>query len=792
MTRWAAFLLARRWLVLIVTVTALVLGGAWGLGVFPHLRFEGFLDDGSEAAHVTHQVEEHLGRREPDIVAIYTAPPGQSIDDIGPEVAGHLAALDRTRVERVDTYWTVPVVEKPYLRSADGTRALVTVTLQHSGSGDRPPYHDLLSVLQVPGVDTQLTGKTVVDDSFNTQLKTDLVVAESVSLPLTLILLVMIFGGLTAAAVPVLVAALSVLSALGTLRLLTMFTAVNAFALNVTSLLCLGLAIDYGLFIVSRFREELRSGASPNDAVRRTVLTAGRTVCFSALLLVCAFAGMLVFPQEVIRSLGLGAISAALSAALLSLTAVPAALAVLGARINSLTWRRGAVERGEVRAHRFWGAVADRVMRHPLRVAVPITLVLVVFAAPVLLTRFGSISYTSLPPGNPVRAATEQLVQEFRSPGGDITVLVHGTAGSPPPLHASLGFVAQADAVDGVTGAQPIATTSDFTVISAAVTDRSDVERANAAVAALRELAPPAGTRIEVGGPFALEADNNHAITEALPTMIAVMVGATLLLLFLAFGTVVLPVKAVAMAGLSLGATFGLLTWIFQEGHGAGLIGVAPEPVQPTLVVLILAVVFGLSTDYEIFLMSRMVEAHAAGASTETAVHTGTALTGRVVTCAALILGTVTAAFALSPMTIMRFIGLGMIFALVIDATLVRMLLVPSLIKLMGDANWWAPAPLARLHRRIMHGWSEGRGPRHRATAGGRSTPAAGRHRSSVDLRRPRRKGSSPDRGAAAIDPVHRPHRGGLDDPAPSGEDPLADTTDGHSPTSPAPADGSR
>ncbi|WP_081005118.1 MMPL family transporter [Rhodococcus rhodochrous] len=732
MTGWAAVVLAHRWAVLLVAVTVLVLGGVWGSGVFPHLRFEGFLDETTEAAHVTEQIDEYLGRREPDIVAVYTAPPGQSLDDIGPQVVQRLTALDSGRVERVDSYWTVSVVEKPYLRSADGTEALAAVTLHRTDSGQRPPYRDLLSTLQVPGVDTALTGKTVIDDAFNAQLKTDLVVAESVSLPVTLMLLVVVFGGLIAAAVPVFVAALSVLSALGALRLLTLLTEVNAFALNVTSLLCLGLAIDYGLFLVSRFREELRAGAATDEAVRRTVVTAGRTVCFSALLLVCAFAGMLVFPQEVIRSLGLGAISAALSAAVLSLTAVPAALAIVGARIDSLSWRRGAVGRGEVRARRFWGSVAERVMRHPVRVAVPIALALAVCAVPVVLTRFGSISYTSLPHGNAVRIATEQWIQDFRSPGGDITVLVHGTSGAPPPLHTGLGFAAQAEAVDGVGDAQPVAAAADFTVISASVTDRADVERANASVAALREVTPPTGTWVEVGGPFALEADNARSITATLPTMIAIMVGATLLLLFVAFGTVVLPVKAVVMAGLSLGATFGLLTWIFQQGHGAGLVGVDPAPVQPTLIVLILAVVFGLSTDYEIFLMSRMVEAHATGATTREAVRTGIAVTGRVVTCAALILGTVTAAFALSPMTIMRFLGVGMIIALIIDATLVRMLLVPALITLMGNANWWAPAPLARLHHRLTSGRFGEPGPRHRAPAAGRGTGAAtGRHRSS-------------------------------------------------------------
>ncbi|WP_164709665.1 MMPL family transporter, partial [Rhodococcus opacus] len=217
----------------------------------------------------------------------------------------------------------------------------------------------------------------------------------------------------------------------------------------------------------------------------------------------------------------------------------------------------------------------------------------------------------------------------------------------------------------------------------------------------LRAITPPEGTELLVGGGQATVDDGNAAIVHWMPVMIAIMVGSTLVLLFLAFGSVVLPIKAVAMAGLSLAATFGVLTWIFELGHGASLLGVSPAPLEATFVVLILAVVFGLSTDYEVFLMSRMVEAHEAGATTEEAVRFGTERTGRIVTAAALLLVVVTGAFTISGLSIMRFLGVGMIVALVVDATVVRMLLVPSLVKLMGEANWWAPAWMKKVHAKV-------------------------------------------------------------------------------------------
>ncbi|OZF06446.1 hypothetical protein CH293_01250 [Rhodococcus sp. 14-2470-1b] len=690
---------------LTIAIVAVALSGVWGIGVFSKLSEGGFIDPGSEAAEVSTLVA-GLGQPTPDIVAIYTAPEGKTIDDIAPDVT---AVLDEFQneysVENVTSYWTANAAAKQFLLSNDGTKALATVTLGPDSGVTFSTFGDLPPKLVVPGVTSQFAGGSVVGVSFSTTLQSDLVRSEAIAIPITLVLLIFIFGGVVAAAVPVFVGILSVISALAILRVLTVVTEVSSFSINVASLLGLGLAIDYGLFIVSRFREEMRAGVDPQNAAVRTVLTAGRTIVFSGLLLICAFAGMLVFPQPVVKSLGFGAMAAVASAAILSLTAVPALLAILGHRINSLTWSRSASDRGDARAQKFWGAVVTRVMRTPGIVAVVIVAALLVLSAPILKVTLGEVDYTALPQNDPARVAVETLNSEFPTTGEGATVVLRGTDGQKPQGAPIADITRQAEAVDGIARVQFTGSADDFVVVQATFSEpsegKSEVESTSDAVASLRQMTPPDGTEILVGGSRALVDDGNAAIAKWLPAMIAIMVISTLILLFLAFGSIVLPIKAVLMAGLSLGATFGVLTWVFQEGHGAELLGVTPAPLEATFVVLILAVVFGLSTDYEVFLMSRMVEARAGGATTEEAVTVGAQRTGRIVTAAALILIVVTGAFTISDLSIMRFLGVGMILALIVDATIIRMLLVPSLVKLMGEVNWWAPAWMKKVHDKV-------------------------------------------------------------------------------------------
>ncbi|MBY6410583.1 MMPL family transporter [Rhodococcus sp. BP-252] len=706
MTRWASFVVARKRWVLTIAVVLVALGGIWGLGVFGKLSEGGFIDPGSEAAQVSSLVS-GLGQQTPDIVAIYTPPEGKTIDDIGPEVEAVLNDFQsKYTVQNVTSYWTAEnPAAKELLVSNDGTKALATVTLGSNSGVTFSTFGQLPPQLEVPGVTSQFAGGSVVGVSFSTTLQSDLVRSEAIAIPITLVLLIVIFGGVVAAAVPVFVGILSVVTALTILHVLTTITEVSSFSINVASLLGLGLAIDYGLFIVSRFREEMRDGKTPADATVRTVLTAGRTIVFSGLLLICAFAGMLVFPQPVVKSLGFGAMAAVAGAAVLSLTAVPALLAILGPRINSLTWSKTASDRGDARAQKFWGGVVTRVMRKPGIVATVIVAGLLVLSAPILKVTLGEVDYTALPEHDPARVAVETLSSEFPSTGEGAVVVLRGTDGTKPQGSPIAEVTREAGEVDGIGNVQFRGSTDDVVVLQATYSEpadgRTEAESQSAAVQGLRDITPPEGTEILVGGNRALTDDGNAAIATWLPAMIAIMVISTLILLFLAFGSIVLPIKAVLMAGLSLGATFGVLTWVFQEGHGAEVLGVTPAPLEATFVVLILAVVFGLSTDYEVFLMSRMVEARAAGATTEEAVVLGAQRTGRIVTAAALILIVVTGAFTISELSIMRFLGLGMIVALIVDATIIRMLLVPSLVKLMGEANWWAPAWMKKVHDKV-------------------------------------------------------------------------------------------
>ncbi|WP_063051875.1 MMPL family transporter [Nocardia arthritidis] len=679
----ARLVLARPRRVLAVVTGVMLLAGLLGIGASDKVTAAGFIDPGSESAHVDQLVSEHFGPQNPDVVVRYTAPQGQTLDDIGPRVRESLARIDPALLQRpIETYWNAGIARKQFLRSADNRHALAVVYLAGDANQRVSAYPDIEPQLRVPGVATDLSGYSAVSTEINAQSQHDLLRAESISLPLTLIILVLVFGGLVAASFPVVVGGLTVLGSMGAIRVLAELTEVSTFAVNIATLLGLGMAIDYGLFLVTRFREEVADGHDVPAAITRTYATAGRTIAFSALLLVCAFAGTFVFPQAVLRSLGIGAITAVALAAGLSLTVLPALLALFGERIGA--------GRAIDRSDRFWGGLIDRVLRRPALVTMAVGAVLLVFAAPLAGLRLGDIDHRALPADNPMRVTVEELTAQFPAAGSGATAVLHGTHG--PPQSAAVDTVAAAlSEIDGVRQVVQVGRAEDFVVFHAFLRDTDRTEAASASVRALRAVTPPDGTVLWIGGDTAATVDSVRSIVAAMPWMILVMVGATMVLLSAAFRSIVLPLEAVALAFLSLAATFGVLTWIFCGGHLSGVLGVSTGPITAGMLVLIIAVVFGLSTDYEVFLLSRMVEAHDAGADTAASVRAGTVKTARVITAAATLLVIVTGAFTLSPLTPMRFLGLGMIIALVVDATLVRMLLVPALVQLMGPANWWSP-----------------------------------------------------------------------------------------------------
>ncbi|MEV0676956.1 MMPL family transporter [Actinosynnema sp. NPDC050436] len=681
--KWGSLAYRRRWVVLIATVVLAVAGGAWGLGVFDKLSQGGYDAPSSESARANQVAQDAFGRQGGDVVVVY-----DTVDEaqLG-RIAAQLATLPQDAVLQV---------QPPFPSPAAG-KSLVAITLRGTDSNTHvKQYEQIADRLAVDGVAKQVGGLVPTQKAINDMSSSDLTKAEAVSLPIVLVLLVIIFGGLVAASLPVAVGGLSIMASLGVLHAVSLGAEVNSFAVNVASLLGLGMAIDYGLFMVGRFREELAAGRSTEDAVKRTVMSAGRTVVFSATLLVIALSGLLLFPHGFLKSLSYGGMSAVAIAAAVSLTLLPALLGILGPRVDKLAmpWRKG-----KTPSERGWRRLAGRVMKRPVLFALPIVGVLVALGAPFLGVQFGEVTEKVLPEGNPARVAAETISRDFGGvASGGMKVVLTGD-----PAQADVqAFLARVGDVPGVGEVRIAAEPKDGVwLLNAGLEHDQLSDESKQALRDVRALAAPGSGEVLVGGSTAMVADSLDAIKDKLPWMVLLLVGATFVLMFLAFGSVLLPIKAVVVSALSLSATFGVLVWVFQEGHGASLLGVTPAPLESGIVVLMAAMVFGLSTDYEVFLLSRMVEARGRGASTEEAVTAGLAKTGRVITAAALLLIVVTGAFAFSQITMMRFVGVGMILALALDATVVRMLLVPAVLKLLGDAAWWAPGPLRRIQERL-------------------------------------------------------------------------------------------
>ena len=697
---WGMWVARHRWPVLAVALAAVIGAGVWGMGVFGQLSEGGYNDPHSESTRASDVVRAALGARGADIVIIYT-PKSGTIDNaaLGQRIENKLAGLPREAVSTTDSYWSGG---RPQYASADKSSAVAVVTLAGQGDGDKlDAYQQIAGQFTVEGATDQVAGAAALQDASATRSTKDLGFAEAISLPIVLILLLFIFGSLVAASLPVLVGGAAVLGSLGVLNAIAAGHEVNSFAVNVASLLGLGMAIDYGLFIVGRFREEQGFGRTTPEAVGRAVATAGRTVVFSATLLMIALGGLLLFPQSFLKSLAYGGLSAVALAAILSLTLLPAVLAVLGPRVDKLPIRLPG-RRNARPAGTGWARFSDLVLSRPILFALPILAGLLLLAAPIRGVHFGENDERVLPAAEPARQAIEALKANFPAlSSAGVQVVLRGTRGTAPEAATGKSFAAAVARVGGVAAVTQTGSGGTVIVLTATLADHDPFSpQARDTVAGIRALAPPANTELLVGGATARNVDSLHATADRLPLMVSLLVGATLLLMFLAFGSILLPIKAVLVSSLSLSATFGILVWIFQDGHGAGLLKVTPAPLEVGIVVLMGAVVFGLSTDYEVFLLSRMVEARTRGASTSEAVATGLARTGRVISAAAVLLIVVTGAFALSSITTMRFVGVGMIIALLLDATVVRMLLVPAILKLLGEAAWWAPGPLRRLQQR--------------------------------------------------------------------------------------------
>ena len=702
---WGRIVFRRRRLVLVVVLIGVALAGVWGTGVFSRLQSAGgFAAPDSQSVRAGNLATAAFGRDAGDVVVLYSSP-SQTVRSPAFEaaVATTLAALPRADVESAQTYWTT---RSPQFVSASGRQTYAVLELAGGSDAARIQSYDAIKGrLAAPGLTTVAGGQIPTEEAISKEVTADIGRAEGLSMPVLLVLLLVIFGSLAAASLPLAIGGIAILGSFTALRLLTLATPVSIYSINITTILGLGLGIDYGLFIVSRFREELGGPGTVEDAVARTVATAGRTVAVSGITVAMALASLMLFPETFLRSMGYGGVATVLVDVLAALTVMPALLAVLGPRVNALRIRRRvAVPRGPD-ASGAWYRLARSVMRRPVAYAAVIVVVLLALGSPFLRVTWGGTDAQALPPGAGPRVVTSALNNDFPgNPTAPIEALVTfggPVAGSPARGAALASYLRQLDQVPGITGAQLTGVRGAVARVDMRYRPGPLTSQARAIVGQVREVAPPAGARVAVGGQTAQLVDELGSLSRTLPWMALVVVAATFVLLFLAFGSIVLPVKAIVMNVLSLSATFGVVVWIFQYGHLSGLLHfTATGTIDPTMPILMLAIIFGLSMDYEVFLLSRIRERYDVTGDNATAIASGLQRTGGLITSLALLLVIVIGAFSASGITFIKLMGVGMIIALIVDATIVRVLLVPATMRLLGRANWYAPRPLRGLYAR--------------------------------------------------------------------------------------------
>jgi uncharacterized membrane protein YdfJ with MMPL/SSD domain len=702
---WGRALYTRRRLALSLTLVLVAFAAVWGTGVFGKLSSgDNFTPPGSQSQREANQASQLFGRDDADVVVLYRSA-AMTVGDPGyrQAVTAALGGLPSADVGKVTTYWSSG---SPSLVSAD--RHATYAVLQLTGGDDaaRHQAYDAIKTdltpasLAASGLTAQVGGDVPMEVAINSEVTADIAKAEGFSMPVLLILLLVIFGSLAAASLPVAIGGVAILGSFTVLRLLTMATTVSVYSVNITTILGLGLGIDYGLFMVTRFREELHRQPTVEQAVARTVATAGRTVAVSGVTVAVALTSLMLFPEDFLRSMGYGGVATVAVDMLAALTVLPALLAVLGHRVNALRVRRSVRRAPRDETSGAWYRLAHSVMRRPAVYAAVIVIGLLALGAPFLRSSWGGTDARTLPAASTVRQVSQTLDRDFpvNSTAPIEALVALPRTGAAAALDAYLHRI---DAIPGVTGAQVTGVTAATARIDIGYTPPTVSLAARHIVTQIRDTPPPPGAAVLVGGTTAGLVDELASLGATLPWM-ALLVGvSTFVLLFLAFGSVVLPVKAIVMNVLSLGATFGVVVWIFQWGHLSGLLRFTPTgSIDPTMPILMLAVIFGLSMDYEVFLLSRIRERYDQTGDNTASVASGLQRTGGVITSLALLLIIVVGAFSASGITFIKLMGVGMIVALLVDATVVRVLLAPATMRLLGRANWWAPRPLRRLYAR--------------------------------------------------------------------------------------------
>ena len=688
-----SLIVKRKRLIFSLFLVAIFSAGAIGTSVFGKLDSGGYNDPKSDSAKAFEYLTDVFKVKDPAVVLVVETTNG--VND--PAVVATATKLEtsikgESGVGSTLSYWSAGGA--PTLKSSDENSAFLFIysedvewdNVQSLGKRIQEKYDGKFENLTV-----YASGTGVFAHAINTKIADDLKLSEAISIPLTFILLVFVFGGLVASAMPLLVGVSAILGSLLVIYLLTLFTGVSVFALNLITGLGLGLGIDYSLLMVNRFREELHSGKSVDEAIKKTVATAGKTVFYSGLTVVITLAALMLFPLMFLKSFGYAGVTVVVMAVLGALIALPALLAILGKRIDKAVVRKGALKPKEDGR---WAQTARFVMRKPVSVVVLSLVILTVLAAPIKNIVFSQVDSRVLPASNPAAYAAQLITERFPGQEGNpIEVIIPGGANKIEQINNYTQEIAKVSGVVRV--GEPQILGSDVRVI--AIHDMGPrTPDAEALIKQIRLIPSPDQTLI--GGVAADYADTQIGIAKTMPWALTWIAIGVLLLLFVFTGSLILPIKAVILNILSLAATLGVITWTFVDGNLKWLVGdfTTTGSVDTGSIILVAVVAFGLSMDYELFLLSRIKEEHDAGRSNIESVATGLQRSARIITAAAGLLAIVFASFVLSGVTSIKMLGFGVAFAIILDATLVRALLVPALMRLFGERNWWAPESLKR------------------------------------------------------------------------------------------------
>jgi len=684
----------RRKAMVVLFVVAVLTAGGVGSMVFNRLDAGGYSNPNSDSYQVYNYLHKTLKISDPNVVVVVDS---GNLPITDPTIVAKAQALEAEiakapGVNKVISYWNTG--GEKTLAATDGKAAFILVYAE--GEAFSPESQKIGEYFQQnfdgkrDGLTLYSGGISVVGNAINHKISKDLSLAEAISIPLTFILLAFVFGAMTASAMPMVVGVSAILGAFFILYLISLFTTVSIYALNLTTGMGLGLGIDYALLIVNRFREELHHGKSVEDSIVNTMASAGKTVFYSGLTVFVTLLSLTFFPLPFLKSFGYAGVSVVALAVAGALFGLPPILALIGNKVDKGVIRKSAITPKEDGR---WAQTARVVMKRPVAVVLLSLIILGVLAAPVKDIAFSQGDFRMLPANNPAAVASAVQESRFSSDISTIEIVVPNGVGKETEV---ANYIAEIEKVNGIVTVVPPQVIGKDLRITAYESMLPRTPEAQKLIHELRDLNSPAGTLI--GGVAADYTDTQDGISQTLPTALGWIAMSVLILLFVFTGSIILPIKAIVLNVMSLTATMGALTWIFVGGNLQWLVGsfTLTGSVDTSIVILIAVVVFGLSMDYELFLLSRIREEHLAGKSNIESVATGLQRSARIITAAAVLLAFVFAAFMTSGVTSIKMMGFGVAFAVILDATLIRALLVPALMRLLGERNWWAPKAMQR------------------------------------------------------------------------------------------------